>query len=152
MIRWFIGFFIIPWIVPLQSFAQQRLDDDSLLNYTEADSGIVVATDFPFAAIAGLETLKQGGSAVDAVLTTAITQIVLRAGMTVSYAGVVNLVYYEANTEQISTMDACFKVPSQETDPWSIPTDKPSGRTVLIPGFMAGVEAACDTSYPAGLI
>ena len=36
---------------------------------------------------AGLDILKQGGSAVDAALTTALAQIVLRAGSVVSFAG-----------------------------------------------------------------
>ena len=42
---------------------------------------------------AGLEALKQGGTAVDAVVTTALTHVALAAGAWVSYAGIFTMVY-----------------------------------------------------------
>ena len=39
-------------------------------------------------------------------------------------------------------MDACYNTVKNETDPLSIPPlGTPSGRSVLVPGFMAGVHA-----------
>ena len=96
----------------------------------------------PFAVHAGLETLKRGGSAADAVLTTALTQIALSAGATVSYAGILTAVYYDANSGKVYSLNASWNTPRNETDPLSIPAPgTASGRTALVPGFMAGVQA-----------
>jgi len=103
---------------------------------------------------AGLDVLKQGGSAVDAALTTALAQIVLDGGAPISFAGIMDMVYYEASTGKVYSMGASYNTLQEEKDPLSIPktsssideikspTPIPKGRTVLVPGFMAGVEAA----------
>src|SRR5207249_3460003 len=105
--------------------------------------GMVVASAQAFATRAGVEVLRQGGSAIDAALTAALTQIVRRAGCVSSYAGTLNLVCYDATTGLVHALDAGFDVPREETDPLSIPLPPtPSGRTALVPSFMAGVEAA----------
>jgi gamma-glutamyltranspeptidase/glutathione hydrolase len=105
--------------------------------------GMVVASSQAFAIRAGVEMLRQGGNAIDAALTTALAQIALRASSVASYAGILNLVCYDATTGLVHALDAGFDVPREETDPLSIPRPPtPSGRTALIPGFMAGVEAA----------
>jgi len=96
----------------------------------------------PFAVHAGLEILKGGGSAADAVLTAALAQIALNAGATVSYAGILTAVYYEAKSGKVYSLNASWDTPRNETDPLSIPVQgTASGRTALVPGFMAGVEA-----------
>jgi gamma-glutamyltranspeptidase/glutathione hydrolase len=105
--------------------------------------GMVVGHTGAFAIRAGIEALRQGGSAMDAALTTALAQIALAAGSFISYAGTMNLVYYEAGTGTVHTLNAGYGVPRAETDPDSIPSPPtPSGRTALLPGFMAGVEMA----------
>ena len=38
-------------------------------------------------------------------------------------------------------MNAAYNTPLYEEDPRSIPSDEPSGRTALVPGFFAGLEA-----------
>ena len=63
------------------------------------------------------------------------------------------LVYYEASSGQVFALDGGYSTVEGETDPLSIPRFArfdptqgpepiPKGRTVLVPGFMAGVEAA----------
>ena len=117
--------------------------------------GLVSATVSPIAVYAGLQALKQGGTAADAAATTALTQITTQLGSVVSYAGVFTMLYYEAKTQKVYSMDAGFNSYLNETDPLTIPTGDlgtlpfgapptaagAKGRETLVPGFMAGLEA-----------
>lgn len=103
---------------------------------------LLVATTAPAAIHAGVDVLDEGGSAVDAALTTALGQITLCAGCWVSFAGRLTALVYEAKTGEVHALNACYDVPRREDDPLSIPRPPvPSGRTALVPGFMAGVGA-----------
>lgn len=107
------------------------------------EHGMVVGSTGPFATLAGQHALAAGGSAVDAALTTALAQIGQAVGAWVSYAGLFSLVHYSAATGEISTLSAGFGTCVEETEPASIPAPPtPSGRTALVPGFVAGVHAA----------
>jgi gamma-glutamyltranspeptidase/glutathione hydrolase len=100
----------------------------------------------------GLKILKKGGNAMDAALSTSLSQIALAGGSWVSYAGIMNLVYYEAKSGKVYDMNASFNTVKNENDPLSIPggvsldfskkSAPTNGRAVLVPGYMAGVEAA----------
>ena len=112
---------------------------------------IITGTTGEPAVRAGLEALRQGGSAVDAALVTSLTQICLAAGAWVSYAGFMTLVYYDAESGEITNLNAAYNTVLGEDDPLSIPRGSasgaeatPSGRTALVPGYMAGVQAAHD--------
>jgi gamma-glutamyltranspeptidase/glutathione hydrolase len=121
----------------------------------EGKRGIISATVSPVSVYAGLETLKAGGDAADAAATTALTQVTMQLGSVVSYAGVFTMLYYDAYTHRVFSMDAGFNSYLHETDPGSIrvgdlgpldPARVPAvgglrGRETLVPGFMAGVEA-----------
>jgi gamma-glutamyltranspeptidase/glutathione hydrolase len=99
----------------------------------------------PFAVHAGMEMLKAGGSAADAALTTVLAQVALNAGAAVSYAGIFTAVYYDATSKKVYSLNASWNTPKNESDPRSIPPQgTPSGRTALVPGFMAGVQALHD--------
>ena len=91
---------------------------------------------------AGLKVLSEGGNACDAALTTALAQTVHAGGSYVSFAGVMVALYYEAQSGKVYSMDAGYNVPLEENDPLSIPPT--GGRSVLVPGFMAGVQAYHD--------
>lgn len=108
----------------------------------EYGSAMIVGTTGPLAIHSGLEALKQGGSAADAALTTALAQIVLSGGSWNSFAGLFYMVYYDAATQRVYCLNAGYDTVRGETEPRTIPTTQPSGRTTLVPGFMAGVEAA----------
>jgi gamma-glutamyltranspeptidase/glutathione hydrolase len=110
-------------------------------------AGMVVGVTEALAVHAGLEALKQGGSAADAAMVTALSQVALHAGSVVSYAGIMSVLYYDAATGRVYAMNALYNTPSEEKDPLSIPamgSGIPSGRTALVPGFMAGVGAVHD--------
>jgi gamma-glutamyltranspeptidase/glutathione hydrolase len=117
--------------------------------------GAVTVAYNAYAARAGLEALKQGGNAIDAVMTGALAQVALTAGAPISYFGIMSLVYLDAKTGRIHTMNAEWNTIKGETDPASIPgafdfssnealqgKGETSGRTALVGGFMKGVEAA----------
>ncbi len=126
-----------------------QLDTQTIAS-ASADNGMVVGTSAPDAIRAGVHILQQGGSAADAALATALAQVPLMLGNFISYAGIMELLYYEAESGQIYSMNAGWDIPRAETDPLSIPrtqypytgTSQPSGRTALVPGFMAGLESA----------
>ena len=121
----------------------------------EGQSGLVAATMSPIAVHAGVEALRQGGTAADAAATVALTQITTALGSYVSYAGIMELVYYDAKSGKVSSLNAGWNSYLGETEPKSIPVDdmgplasafgaKPTegaeGRKTLVPGFMAGIE------------
>ena len=116
----------------------------------EGKNGVIAGALSPPAQRAGLEALRRGGTAMDAALTTSLTQIALAAGSYVSYAGVMAMVYYDAETGKYHNLNATWNTPLEEDDPMSIPRISgnissdihPDGRTALVPGYMAGVEAA----------
>ncbi|HEU0173336.1 MAG TPA: gamma-glutamyltransferase [Blastocatellia bacterium] len=111
----------------------------------ESAKGMVAVTHDAFSARIGLEALRQGGSAADAALATSLAQIVLDAGAVTSYAGIMTMVYYDAASKKVYSLNAGYNTVLEEKDPLTIPGGgKPSGRTALVPGFFAGVQAAHD--------
>ncbi len=134
-----------------------ELVQEPFLDNPEAvgSKGAVTGTYYPLAQRSGFEALRQGGSSVDAALTTALTQIALDAGAVISYFGILQMVHYDAATGEIVNLNAVWDTVKGETDPMSVPgsismetTDamygsgEPSGRTVMVGGFMRGAEAA----------
>jgi hypothetical protein len=119
------------------------LDVDSIPNFhptqkLHSAKAMIAGVTNPFAVHEGLETLKRGGSAADAALTTALAQIALNAGAAMSYAGILTAVYYDANSGKVYSLNAGWNTPRNETEPLSIPRPgTASGRTALVPGFMA---------------
>ncbi len=117
----------------------------------EGENGVISGTTGPAAVRAGLEALRQGGTAADAVITTALTQISLAGGAWVSYAGIFNLVYYEAESGEVVNINGAYDTVRGETEPMTIPASttaggkhQPSGRTALVPGFFGGLGATHD--------
>jgi len=109
----------------------------------EGHSALITATLSPIAIHAGIEALKQGGTAADAASTIALTQVTTALGSYVSYAGILQLVYYDSHTRKLYSLDAGWNSYLAETDPKTIPADDSGtqGRKTLVPGFMAGIQA-----------
>src|SRR5262245_55662488 len=109
----------------------------------ESDKVMVAVSSDAFSARVGLEALRQGGSAADAALATSLAQVALEAGGPTSYAGIMTMLYYDAASKKVYSLNAGYNTVLEEDDPRTIPRgDKPSGRTALVPGFFAGVQAA----------
>lgn len=117
-------------------------------------NGAVTVAYNGIAARAGLEALARGGNAIDAAMTAAVTQVAVTAGAPISYFGIMSLVYYDAASGKVYTMNAEWNTVRGETSaatiPGSINMASPeglrgtavSGRTALVGGFMKGVGAA----------
>lgn len=142
--------------------ARQRAEQQEIRSWVplsaqvlHGKSGMISATVSPIAVQAGLETLHRGGNAADAAATVALTQIATQLGSVVSYAGIMTVLYYDAKSGKISSLDAGYNSYRGESDPRSIaasdlslltgglppPPAKDIGRQTLVPGFMAGIEA-----------
>ncbi|HYL78906.1 MAG TPA: gamma-glutamyltransferase [Bryobacteraceae bacterium] len=110
-----------------------------------SSKAMIAGTNDPLAIHAGLDVLAHGGNAVDAALTTSLAQIALEAGANVSYAGIIEATYYDAASGKVYTLNARYNTVQNEKDPLTIPgVGEHSGRTALVPGFMAGVQALHD--------
>jgi gamma-glutamyltranspeptidase / glutathione hydrolase len=120
-------------------------------------TGMVSATASPIAVHAGVQMLRAGGTAADAAVATALTQITTMLGANVSFAGVAQLLYYDAKTRTVYAMDAGWNGWRGEASPETIPATDLSlitgtggavsgaaGRKTLVPGFMAGMAAMHD--------
>jgi len=108
--------------------------------------GLVAGTSSALAVHAGTEALRKGGNAVDACLTTALTEIALAAGSHVSYAGAANILYYDSSTGDTYNIDGGWNKPYY-IDPAQIPehhSDRSNGASVLVPGFIAAVSSASE--------
>ncbi len=110
-----------------------------------SSKAMIAGTSEPLAVHAGFEVLSHGGNAADAALTTALAQVSLTAGAAISYAGILTAVYYDAAEGKVYTLNASYNTVLNEKDPLSIPGfGEHSGRTALVPGYMAGVQALHD--------
>lgn len=107
-------------------------------------AGIVVDASFAPAALAGAAALDAGGNAIDAAFTAALATTVVGLGAPVTLGGIASLVYFDASTGQTHSVDGGWQLPAGEPDVGSIPVDEPSGRAVLVPGFMDVVQSAHD--------
>ena len=137
-----------------EKFIAAQNVDRATAGVAEGKNGAVTVAYNGIAARAGLEALKQGGNAMDAAMTAAVTQVTVTAGAPISYFGILSLVYYDAKSGKVYTMNAEWNTVKGETSaatiPGSINMASPeglrgtavSGRTALVGGFLKGVGAA----------
>jgi hypothetical protein len=72
------------------------------IDVAKGSHGVIVGILSPQSQRAGLEALYKGGSAADAVLTASLATIALEAGSVISYAGILTMVYYDAQRTSIT--------------------------------------------------
>jgi gamma-glutamyltranspeptidase/glutathione hydrolase len=143
---------------PLSLILADNPDDEPLPIETTAEvtssGGMVVGTTSGQAQVIGAKILRLGGNAMDAAIATAMAQVTLAGGSWVSFAGMLELLYYEAASGNVYNVNGGFNTVRNESDYKDVPrfdlsalrkVERPghyNGRTVLVPGFMRGVEAA----------
>lgn len=142
------------WRDDYRRYMDAQAVDRAQAGVATGKNGAVTVAYNGLAARAGLEAMKQGGNAMDALLTAALTQVALTAGAPISYFGILSLVYYDAESGEVHTMNAEWNTLLEEHQPSTIPGGidmasadgilgtEPSGRTALVGGFMKGVGAA----------
>jgi gamma-glutamyltranspeptidase/glutathione hydrolase len=143
------------WRTDYERFLTEQEVTRTEAGHASGANGAVTVAYNGLAARAGLEALKQGGNAIDAALTAANMQVALTAGAPISYFGILSLVYYDAKSGKVHTMNAEWNTVRGETEPMTIPGGltmsgsldalrggQPSGRTAMVGGFTKGVEAA----------
>src|SRR5262249_4689039 len=119
----------------LEKYWQLQKDYNQQQQAVEGGQGVVAVTSDAFAARIGLEALQQGGSAADAALATALAQVALKGGSTISYAGILMMVYYDAASKKVYSLNAGYNTVQEEKEPLTIPRmGTPSGRSALVPG------------------
>jgi gamma-glutamyltranspeptidase/glutathione hydrolase len=110
-----------------------------------------VVSDTPESTQAGIDVLRRGGTAADAAVAVAAT-----LGVTDPYVAGIGgggfLVYYDARTHQVSTIDGRETTPAADTatmfvdpatgKPYAFPTAVTSGLSVGVPGNLATWQRA----------
>ena len=104
-----------------------------------------VAAEHPYASLTGQRVLEAGGSAADAYVAVAAVLHVVMPGTT-TLGGVFGGIYFNAATSEPIAINAGLSLPLAETtlgsaeDPWVHLDMKGTGRAVLVPGVIRGLE------------
>ncbi len=136
------------WPIERREAAEQRELDAPRPKVTRSVYGskaLVSATVSPIAVEAGIQALGNGGTAADAAAVIVLTQVATSAGSIVSYAGILELIYYDAAKGETRNLNAPWKNYFGETGADKKPALENeadfSGRRTRVPGFMAAIEA-----------
>ena len=107
--------------------------------FATGTGGMVVSSE-PIAVEAGARALRNGGNALDAVLTVAATQLVTEPHMT-SLTGGISLVYREAASEEASYLSGNINAPLAGLPDFG-GADLTRARGVPVPGWWPAFLAA----------
>lgn len=102
--------------------------------------GAMIVTSHPLATRAGLDVLREGGTACDAVLAAAMAQLVLEPHMT-SITGGLSMMYRDAASGEATYLNGNINAPLAPLPGYS-GADLYSGRGVPVPGWWPAFEAA----------
>jgi gamma-glutamyltranspeptidase/glutathione hydrolase len=86
-----------------------------------APRAMVVTSSGAGAAQVGLTLLSRGGAAMDAAMAIAMIQPCLALGSFVSYGGIITVVYFDAGTHRVYTLDGGYNSVLEEKDAHTIP-------------------------------
>jgi gamma-glutamyltranspeptidase/glutathione hydrolase len=100
----------------------------------------VIVSSHPVVSRVGADVLREGGNAVDALLAAAVAQCVVEPHMCTIF-GMLSLLHHDAASSKTAYMNSSMNAPLSGLPGFS-PADTSNGRSVAIPGFWAGFEAA----------
>ncbi|MDH0866511.1 gamma-glutamyltransferase [Mitsuaria sp. GD03876] len=100
----------------------------------------VIVSSHPVVSRVGADVLREGGSAVDAVLAAAVAQTVIEPHMGTIF-GMLSLLHHDAASGRTEYMNGSLNAPLAGLPGFSA-ADIGTGRSVAVPGFWAGFEAA----------
>jgi gamma-glutamyltranspeptidase / glutathione hydrolase len=98
-----------------------------------------IANHHPLSAYAGLQALQLGGSAADALVTMIAVDTVVQPG-SITLAGSLGLIIHETMSGETHTLNAGFNRVLNDTNDYDHETHHSTGRAVLVPGVVAGLE------------
>jgi gamma-glutamyltranspeptidase/glutathione hydrolase len=101
----------------------------------------IAVTSHPIATRVATDTLRVGGNAADAALAASVAQTVVEPHMT-TICGVLSMLYFDAKTGHTTYLNGSMTRPAGLTS--FGPADIPTGKSVAVPGFWAGFEAALE--------
>jgi gamma-glutamyltranspeptidase/glutathione hydrolase len=99
-----------------------------------------VSTQHPLSAYAGRQALRAGGTAADALVAMVASDTVLVPG-TSTLGGTMSVVYYDAATRSTHALNAGLNSVLGDLEPYDHLLHRDTGRAVLVPGVIAGLEA-----------
>jgi len=102
----------------------------------------MVSTSHPAVTQAALAVLRDGGNAVDAMLTAIPLQHVVEPQMS-TLAGGFGMLYWEASTGKTTYLNADLDHPAGAPIPRR-GTPEPSGQRIAVPGTVVGMQAAAE--------
>ncbi len=108
-------------------------------NKVSGRRGVIVSS-HPVVSRVGADLLREGGTAVDAVLAAAVAQTVIEPHMGTVF-GMLSMLHYDAKSGRTEYMNSSLNAPLAGLPGFS-PADAGTGRSVAVPGFWAGFEAA----------
>ncbi len=103
----------------------------------------MVSTSHPAVTAAAVRVLREGGNAVDAMLTAMPLQAVIEPQMT-TLAGAMVMLHYDAGSRAFSYLNAGIDHPRGSKLPEAGKVEETSGRRIGVPGFVAGMRAAAE--------
>lgn len=105
-------------------------------------SKAMVSTSHPEVTAAAVRVLRDGGNAIDALLTAIPVQHVVEPQMS-TLAGGFAMLYWEAASGEAHFLNAELDHPTGSTiPPWT--SDESSGQRIAVPGMVAGLKTAAD--------
>jgi gamma-glutamyltranspeptidase len=100
----------------------------------------LVVTGHPLSSIAALMALRDGASAADAFIVATALDCVLVPG-TSSLAGTMRLLAHDDVMGETWALNAGLNAPLGDTDDYDHARDGHTGRAMLVPGLVPGLEA-----------
>ena len=120
---------------------RKQLTDAARFGRKSSVSGAdgIAITSHPIATRVATDTLRAGGNAADAALAASVSQAVVEPHMT-SLCGVLSMLHLDGTTGETTYLNGSMARPAELTS--FDMADVPTARSVAVPGFWAGFEAA----------